>query len=118
MVPDGGTNLAVKDVANALAFLRKFGPSFGGNAAKMTIAGQSSGASMVRALLAVPSVSSLFQSGIIQSDPMVPIVSLNAHVTHVLLLCRTLAFFRRLPNKPCKHTSILKSVVLQPIPIA
>jgi carboxylesterase type B len=71
MAPDGSTNLAVKDMVSALNFLKKVVPSFGGNAAKITIAGQSSGANMVRALLAVPSASSLFQSGILQSDPMV-----------------------------------------------
>jgi carboxylesterase type B len=75
MSPDGSTNFAVKDIISALTFLKKVVPSFGGNAAKITIAGQSSGANMVRALLAVPSASSLFQSGIIQSDPMVGIIS-------------------------------------------
>jgi carboxylesterase type B len=85
MVPDGGTNLAVKDVVNALDFLKKMGPTFGGNPAKITIAGQSSGASMVRALLAVPSATSLFQYGIIQSDPTVRIVSPNAHLTRLII---------------------------------
>lgn len=71
MAPGGGTNLAVKDLVNALQFLKKVIPSFGGSTSKITIAGQSSGANMVRALLAVPSASSLFKSAIIQSDPMV-----------------------------------------------
>jgi carboxylesterase type B len=68
--PDGPTNLALKDVITALTFLKKVVPSFGGNPTKITVAGQSSGATMIRALLAVPSASSLFQSAIIQSDPM------------------------------------------------
>ncbi|TFY76542.1 hypothetical protein EWM64_g7471, partial [Hericium alpestre] len=68
--PDDRTNFAVKDVMTALQFLQRVTPSFGGDASKITIAGQSSGANMVRALLAVPSASSLFQSAILQSDPM------------------------------------------------
>ncbi|KAF8911044.1 Alpha/Beta hydrolase protein [Gymnopilus junonius] len=68
--PNGQTNLAVKDLMNALQFLGKVVPAFGGSASKITIAGQSSGASMIRALLAVPSATSLFRSAILQSDPM------------------------------------------------
>lgn len=71
MSPDGNANLAVKDVMNALRFLQTVVPSFGGSASKITVAGQSSGANMVRALLATPSASALFQQAIIQSDPMV-----------------------------------------------
>ncbi|KAJ7085678.1 alpha/beta-hydrolase [Mycena belliarum] len=69
MAPDGKTNLAVKDTINAMKFLAKVVPSFGGNG-KITVAGQSSGAGMIRALLAAPSASSLFQSAILQSDPI------------------------------------------------
>jgi Carboxylesterase type B len=71
MAPDGSTNLAVNDVVNALKFLKKVVPSFGGNSSKVTLAGQSSGANMIRALLAIPSAASLFRSAILQSDPMV-----------------------------------------------
>jgi len=71
MAPNGGTNLAVKDVINALKVLKAGVPMIGGSASKITIAGQSSGATMVRALLAIPSASSLFGSAILQSDPMV-----------------------------------------------
>ncbi|KAF5380850.1 hypothetical protein D9615_004107 [Tricholomella constricta] len=70
MSPDGTTNLAVKDLVNAMQFLKKVAPAFGGAASKITLAGQSSGANMIRALLAVPSASSLFKSAILQSDPM------------------------------------------------
>ena len=71
MAPSGESNLAVKDVINALQFLKRVLPSFNGDPAKVTIAGQSSGATMVRALLATPSADGLFQSAIMQSDPMV-----------------------------------------------
>ncbi|KAJ6525506.1 alpha/beta-hydrolase [Mycena vulgaris] len=69
MAPNGATNLAVKDTINAMNFLTKVVPSFGGSG-KITLAGQSSGAGMIRALLATPSASALFQSAILQSDPI------------------------------------------------
>lgn len=69
--PSGESNLAVKDSVNALNFLQKVLPSFNGDTSKVTIAGQSSGATMVRALLATPSASSLFKTAVLHSDPMV-----------------------------------------------
>ncbi|KAI0303553.1 alpha beta-hydrolase [Multifurca ochricompacta] len=68
--PDGRTNFAVQDVVVSLQFLHKILPSFGGNASKITIAGQSSGANLIRALLAAPSADTLFRSAILHSDPM------------------------------------------------
>ncbi|KAF7331245.1 Carboxylic ester hydrolase [Mycena kentingensis (nom. inval.)] len=68
--PMGPPNLSVRDVMNALRFLGKVLPSFGGDASKITLAGQSSGANMIRALLATPSADSLFKNAILQSDPM------------------------------------------------
>jgi carboxylesterase type B len=55
---------------NALKFLSTVAPAIGGDKSKITIAGQSSGANMIRALLAAPSADSLFKSAILQSDPM------------------------------------------------
>ncbi|KAI0247073.1 alpha beta-hydrolase [Lactifluus subvellereus] len=68
--PDGGTNFAVQDIVASLQFLHKVVPSFRGDVSKITIAGQSSGANLIRALLATPSASLLFQSAILHSDPM------------------------------------------------
>ncbi|KAJ7077465.1 alpha/beta-hydrolase [Mycena crocata] len=70
LVPDGSTNLAVKDTINAIKFLGQILPSFGGDASMVTLAGQSSGAGMIRTLLAAPSATSLFRNAILQSDPM------------------------------------------------
>ncbi|KAF6764023.1 crystal protein [Ephemerocybe angulata] len=70
LAPNGNTNLAVKDVVNALEFIKRAAPAFGGSASKVTLAGQSAGATMIRALLSAPSASSLFRSTILQSDPM------------------------------------------------
>ncbi|KAK2462250.1 hypothetical protein APHAL10511_005746 [Amanita phalloides] len=69
LAPDGKTNLAVKDIINAMKFINVVAPSFGGSST-ITLAGQSSGANMIRALLAAPSASWLFKSGILHSDPM------------------------------------------------
>ena len=82
MAPSGQTNLAVKDVVTGLGFLRRVVSSFGGSPNKITVAGQSSGATMVRALLAVSSAESLFQSAIIQSDPMVMLHTTNFTSCH------------------------------------
>ncbi|KIJ69164.1 hypothetical protein HYDPIDRAFT_172623 [Hydnomerulius pinastri MD-312] len=70
IAPNGQMNLGLKDAFNALQFLSNIVPSFGGDPSKITLAGQSSGANMIRALLAVPSAQSLFQNAILQSDPM------------------------------------------------
>jgi len=83
MAPNGQTNLAVKDLVTSLQFLKKVVPAFGGSTSKITLAGQSSGANMIRALLAVPSASSLFRSAILQSDPM---VSTHDHIARILYL--------------------------------
>lgn len=69
--PDGRTNFAVQDVIASLKFLRTVLPSFTGDVSKITVAGQSSGANLIRALLATPSAASLFHSAILHSDPMV-----------------------------------------------
>jgi len=68
--PDGKTNFAVQDAINAMKFIKTVTPFLGGSS-DITLAGQSSGATMIRALLATPSASSLFKSAIIHSDPMV-----------------------------------------------
>ncbi|KAJ7681563.1 Alpha/Beta hydrolase protein [Mycena rosella] len=70
LMPDGSTNFAVRDTINAVEFLGQVLPSFGGDPTMITLAGQSSGASMIRTLLAVPSASSLFRNAILHSDPM------------------------------------------------
>lgn len=72
-------NLALMDVINALTFVNKHISAFGGDSSRVTIAGQSSGATMIRTLLAVPTASYLFQSAILQSDPMVSLASVQYH---------------------------------------
>ncbi|KAH7343287.1 Alpha/Beta hydrolase protein [Rhizoctonia solani] len=66
----GNSNLAVRDVITCLQFTRQVIPSFGGDINQITVAGQSSGGHMVRALLATPSASGLFKYAAIHSDPV------------------------------------------------
>lgn len=80
------SNLGAKDVVNALQFLKNNIGHFGGDGPRITVAGQSSGANMVRALLAAPSAQPLFRSAIIQSDPMVRLfLPENELSTHLLM---------------------------------
>lgn len=108
MSPDGTTNLAVKDVINAIKFLRNIVPAFGGSHCKITLAGQSSGATMIRALLATPSASSLFKSAILQSDPMVRSFNflLRTNSFKSVFLSRIMGFSRAIPKHPSKMRSM------------
>jgi carboxylesterase type B len=54
-----------------LTFTKKVIGGFGGDPNRITVAGQSSGAHMIRGLLASPKAAGLFQNAILQSDPMV-----------------------------------------------
>ena len=84
--PSGQSNLAVQDTITALQFLQKVLPSFNGDTSKVTVAGQSSGAHMVRALLATPSASPLFAHAILQSDPSVrcSVICRNYNSSHLV----------------------------------
>ncbi|GAA5823010.1 hypothetical protein JCM10212_002627, partial [Sporobolomyces blumeae] len=63
-------NYGLRDLMMALQVIRDDIASFGGDASSITLAGQSSGAQMIKALLSVPSASSLFDRAIIQSAPL------------------------------------------------
>lgn len=65
----GNSNLGAKDIVNALQFLKKVSASFGGNQ-DITLAGQSSGGTLIRALLAAPSAEPLFKQAWLHSDPI------------------------------------------------
>ncbi|KAK4690037.1 hypothetical protein P7C73_g12, partial [Tremellales sp. Uapishka_1] len=82
---DADPNLALKDVILALEAIHTFASYIGGDATKVTIGGQSSGASLIRgdfspsvpvicaessALWGAPASSGLFRAAILQSDPM------------------------------------------------
>ncbi|GAA5963521.1 hypothetical protein JCM3765_006267 [Sporobolomyces pararoseus] len=63
-------NYGLRDLIAALETVKQDISAFGGDSSKVTLAGQSSGAQMVNALLSVPSASSLFQRAIVQSAPL------------------------------------------------
>ncbi|KAK9453949.1 Carboxylesterase [Dipodascopsis uninucleata] len=64
------TNFAVKDVLMAIKWVYDNAHVFGGDKTKITVAGQSSGATMIRALISSQKSKNLFSRAIIQSDPM------------------------------------------------
>jgi carboxylesterase type B len=59
-----------------ISFVLTDSHSFGGNKSLLTVAGQSSGATLIRGLLASPTASALFQKAWLHSDPMVSIFQL------------------------------------------
>ncbi|ANB13709.1 hypothetical protein AWJ20_4652 [Sugiyamaella lignohabitans] len=67
--PETGTNFGLTDVVMALKWVNENIASYGGKPDSVTIAGESSGATVVRTLLMTPSAKGLFSRAIIQSDP-------------------------------------------------
>ncbi|KIJ44282.1 hypothetical protein M422DRAFT_47374 [Sphaerobolus stellatus SS14] len=65
-------NLAIQDLITALTFLHGVLPYFGGTAGtpQLTLAGQSSGANLIRGLLGTPTALPLFNNAWLHSDPL------------------------------------------------
>ncbi|KAA1104726.1 hypothetical protein PGT21_030578 [Puccinia graminis f. sp. tritici] len=63
-------NYAVKDVITALNSIKELADTFGGDRNSITLAGQSSGAEMIKTLLVTRSASDLFQRAILHSAPL------------------------------------------------
>ncbi|GAA5942017.1 uncharacterized protein JCM15063_004272 [Sporobolomyces koalae] len=63
-------NYGLRDVIMALEAVQKDIKGFGGDPTRVTLAGHSSGAQMVQALLAAPSATSLFHRAILHSAPL------------------------------------------------
>ncbi|GAB7045050.1 carboxylesterase/lipase family protein [Catenuloplanes indicus] len=64
---DDGSNVGLLDQIAALEWVRDNIASFGGDPAKVTVAGQSAGAMSIAALLAMPTAEGLFRGAITQS---------------------------------------------------
>ncbi|KAK9390633.1 Alpha/Beta hydrolase protein [Lipomyces mesembrius] len=64
------TNFAVKDVILALKWVKKNIGKFNGDPSLITIAGQSSGGTMIRALMSTIQTVGIFSRAILMSDPM------------------------------------------------
>ncbi|GAA6020778.1 hypothetical protein JCM10207_001655 [Rhodosporidiobolus poonsookiae] len=63
-------NYGLKDVIAALQFVQSDIKAYGGDPSKVTIAGQSSGAEMIKSLLVTPSATPLFARAILHSAPL------------------------------------------------
>ncbi|WVQ93495.1 hypothetical protein IAU59_000569 [Kwoniella sp. CBS 9459] len=63
-------NLGLRDIILALQTINQYAGFVGGDADKVTVGGQSSGGTMIRALLGAPAAKGLFRAAIVQSDPM------------------------------------------------
>lgn len=64
------SNLALRDAVAALQWVRGNIAAFGGDPARVTIMGESAGASMVTTLLATPAAAGLFRGAIAESPPV------------------------------------------------
>lgn len=79
-------NRGLLDVVAALEWIAQNIGEFGGDPARVTVLGQSAGASMVAALLAMPNAAGLFHRAVIQSPPGTTLTSeLAADVAEILL---------------------------------
>ncbi len=66
-LPDADTNRALRDMIAALYWVREEIAGFGGDPARVTVAGESAGAMAVAPLLAAPSAQGLFSRAILHS---------------------------------------------------
>jgi para-nitrobenzyl esterase len=71
MKEDGAGNFAVLDAVQALKWVHSNIAAFGGDPAKVTIAGQSAGSRNVRTVMSTPLSRGLFQRAIMHSSPTV-----------------------------------------------
>ncbi|GAA5968834.1 hypothetical protein JCM11641_000751 [Rhodosporidiobolus odoratus] len=63
-------NNGLRDVIMALQFVKSDIAAYGGDASRVTLAGQSSGAEIIKTLLVTPSAAPLFARAILQSAPL------------------------------------------------
>lgn len=70
VLDDAPTNLGLHDIVAALRWVQREIATFGGDPARVTIFGESAGATAIGALLAHPDARSLFGQAILQSGPL------------------------------------------------
>ena len=76
-IPGGATNIGLRDVLAALAWVRENIAAFGGDPARITVFGESGGAMLVSCLVASPLAEGLFRRAVIQSGHGSSVVSLE-----------------------------------------
>ncbi|GAA6027698.1 hypothetical protein JCM8097_007988 [Rhodosporidiobolus ruineniae] len=91
-------NLGLKDVIKALQFVQSDISAYGGSPSLVTLAGQSSGAEIIKSLLVTPSATPLFKRAILQSAPLDTVDQsistankIGQHALVELVKCRTLS---------------------------
>jgi len=104
------TNLGFRDIVAALTVVNNIATSIGLSSSKVTVAGQSSGATLVRALLASPSAQNLFAQTILHSD-----TADYAFYKPATIINLQSAFFQPMLNCSTSATSCLNSVPLSTI---
>ncbi|WVQ73418.1 hypothetical protein IAR50_002990 [Cryptococcus sp. DSM 104548] len=98
-------NLGLKDLILGLKGVHQYIEYVGGNRGQITVGGQSSGASMIRALWGAPAASGLFRAAILHSDPMSYGFASSDMTTQIQS-----TFYATSPMSSCSTLECLKSI--------
>ncbi len=109
--PDGASgNYTVLDLIQALGWVRDNASAFGGDADRVTISGQSAGATLVEILMVVPAASHLFQRAISGSATWIDPPPLRAETGVPSAEAAGIRFLSRLGITALSDASALRSI--------